>query len=241
MDLKETQLLEDQAKSHWYYASKAKAMQAFLPKNPPGVVLDVGAGSGFFTHELLASGKAKQAWCVDTSYLADYDQAIDDKMVYYRKSAEPLNVQQVLLMDVLEHVEDDEQLLRQYIDKVPSGCWFLITVPAFSFLWSDHDIFLEHKRRYTITQLESVVRNSGLRLQTSAYYFGLIFPLAVITRLAQRLIKMMAHSSGDPQSQLKQHHRFTNEILSFLCKFELLFFKANRIAGLSIFCLAQKP
>lgn len=241
MDLKETQLLGEDAKGHWYYAAKAKAMLAFLPKAPIEEVLDVGAGSGFFSKELLALGKAKRAWCVDTSYLNDHDQTVDGNIIFYRKSVDQLNVQQVLLMDVLEHVDDDEQLLRQYIDKVPSGCWFLITVPAFSFLWSDHDVYLEHRRRYTLEQIDSLVRRSGLHLQVSAYYFGLIFPLAVLTRLAQRIGKSIFRVKASPQSQLKQHHLLINSVLKSLCKFELLFFKANRLAGLSIFCLAQKP
>ena len=52
-----------------------------------------------------------------------------------------------MIADVLEHVDDDLALLRQYAAKLGEGGRIVITVPAFSFLWSGHDVFLEHRRR----------------------------------------------------------------------------------------------
>ena len=62
----------------------------------------------------------------------------------------------LLYMDVLEHVDDDLGLLTAYLDQLERGGRVLITVPAFDFLWSNHDIFLEHKRRYTLKQVEAL-------------------------------------------------------------------------------------
>jgi hypothetical protein len=142
----------------------------------------------------------------------------------------------VLLMDVLEHVDDDVGLLKAYVDKVPSGSRFLITVPAFQFLWSGHDDFLEHKRRYTLAQLEAVVRNTGLTVKQGAYYFGLVFPIAATLRLLPK-----GAQPSPPRSQLKQHHPLVNTMLKTLCSVELPFMGANRLAGLTVFVLAQKP
>src|SRR3546814_19735603 len=64
-------------------------------------------------------------------------------------------------MDVLEHVEDDAGLLRTYLDKAPPQAQAVITVPAFQFLWSHHDVFLEHHRRYTLKTLSRVVERAG--------------------------------------------------------------------------------
>ena len=55
----------------------------------------------------------------------------------------------ILLMDVLEHVDDDVGLLRAYAEPARPGTRFIVSVPAFSWLWSAHDEFLEHRRRYT--------------------------------------------------------------------------------------------
>ncbi|QZP35789.1 class I SAM-dependent methyltransferase [Pseudomonas sp. DR48] len=236
MDLKETDILGSSIDRHWYYASKAAATMRLLGTTPYRRILDVGAGSGFFSHHLLTHSSASEAWCVDISYDADSDATTDGKPVHYRRSIEAVDADLVLLMDVLEHVDDDVGLLKAYVEKVPSGSRFLITVPAFQFLWSGHDDFLEHKRRYTLAQLEAVVRNCGLTVKQGAYYFGLVFPIAATLRLLPK-----GAQPSPPRSQLKQHHPLVNTILKTLCNIELPFMGANRLAGLTVFVLAQKP
>ncbi|AXP01921.1 class I SAM-dependent methyltransferase [Pseudomonas bijieensis] len=235
MDLKETDILGPDIGQHWYYRSKARAMLHMLKGTSANTLLDVGAGSGFFSHHLLTHTATAQAWCVDISYPADSDASTAGKPVRYRRAVDSLDADLVLLMDVLEHVDDDVGLLKSYVDKVPSGSRFLITVPAFQFLWSGHDDFLEHKRRYTLKQLETVVAQAGLQVQQGAYYFGLVFPIAAGLRLLQR------KSHGAPKSQLARHHPLVNGVLRSLCSLERPIMGANRIAGLTVFCLAQKP
>jgi 2-polyprenyl-3-methyl-5-hydroxy-6-metoxy-1,4-benzoquinol methylase len=236
MDLKETDILGSSIDQHWYYASKAAATMRLLGTTPYKRILDVGAGSGFFSHHLLTHSSASEAWCVDISYDADSDATTGGKPVHYRRNIDAVDADLVLLMDVLEHVDDDVGLLKAYVEKVPSGSRFLITVPAFQFLWSGHDDFLEHKRRYTLAQLEAVVRNTGLTVKQGAYYFGLVFPIAATLRLLPK-----GAQPSPPRSQLKQHHPLVNTILKTLCSVELPFMGANRLAGLTVFVLAQKP
>lgn len=237
MDIKEIDILGDDIGDHWYYASKAKAMQAMLGKEPASRILDVGAGSGFFSQYLLRKTSAGEAWCVDISYDADSDAALQDKPIHYRRAIGPVDADLVLLMDVLEHVDDDTALLKGYVERVPSGSRFLITVPAFQFLWSGHDVFLEHRRRYVLAEIEQVVRAAGLQLQSKSYYFGAVFPLAAMLRLSERL-----HGGSVPaRSQLTRHGKLVNGVLSALCAAEVPLLKLNRLAGLSAFCLARKP
>ena len=161
MDLKETDILGASINEHWYYRSKANAMIRLLSGVSPSIILDIGAGSGFFSKKLLSDTMAIEAWCVVISYESDSDDLEAEKPIYFRKSVGKVNADLVLLMDVLEHVDDDVGLLREYVTKVPRGAKFLISVPAFQFLWSGHDVFLEHKRRYRLNQMERVVRQAG--------------------------------------------------------------------------------
>ncbi|PVZ59914.1 methyltransferase [Pseudomonas sp. B1(2018)] len=236
MDLKETAILGDSIGEHWYYCSKAAATRRLLGDAPIKRILDVGAGSGFFTHHLLTHTEAREAWCVDISYLADSSATTAGKQVHYRRGIETVDADLVLLMDVLEHVDDDLGLLKAYVDKVPSGSRFLMTVPAFQFLWSGHDDFLEHKRRYTLAQFETLARNAGLTVQRGAYYFGAVFPIAAALRLLPH-----GRQGAVPRSQLKRHHPLVNNVLKTLCKLELPLLGMNRLAGLSVFVLARKP
>jgi SAM-dependent methyltransferase len=233
MDLKEEDILGDDIGQHWYYQSKAAALCRMVDGLRPQRLLDVGAGSGFFSRHLLANG-AQSALCVDVGYQRSWDETVGGKPVLYRRDCDATDCDLVLMMDVLEHVDDDVGLVRHYASRVPSGAHFLVTVPAFRFLWSGHDVFLEHKRRYTLAEIERSMRDAGLAVVRGAYYFGAIFPLAAAVRLATR---------GDPtpRSSLRKHGALGNRLLAAACAIELPLFPLNRLAGLSAFVLAKKP
>jgi 2-polyprenyl-3-methyl-5-hydroxy-6-metoxy-1,4-benzoquinol methylase len=234
MDLKEEDILGADIGRHWYYRSKAAALRRAVGRLAPKRILDIGAGSGFFSRHLLAEGSAQSALCVDIGYAADRDDSVAGKPVLYRRDTGPTDCDLVLMMDVLEHVDDDRGLVRLYADKVPSGAHFLATVPAFQFLWSGHDVFLEHKRRYRLPEIEKTMTDAGLEVVHGAYYFGFIFPLAAAVRLATR-------GDTSPKSSLSRQGAITNGLLMLACAAELPLFPINRLAGLSAFVLARKP
>jgi len=238
VDLKEEDILGEAISGHWYYRSKASALLDYVKNLKPQTVLDVGAGSGFFSKELLKKTEAKNAVCVDTSYPSERSELISGKSVRYSTHSGPLDADLVLMMDVLEHVDDDVGLLREYTGKVSAGTHFLVTVPAFSFLWSGHDVFLDHKRRYTLKEIEKVIENAGLIVERGSYFFGLVFPLAAIMRLLDGNFNSQSHP---PRSQLKKHSPITNATLIGLCTVDRLLLRINRLAGLTSFCLARKP
>lgn len=234
MDLKEEDILGSDIGRHWYYRSKAAALRRMVGALKPQRILDVGAGSGFFSRHLLTEGGAQSALCVDVGYERNRDEAVDGKPVAYRRDCDATDCDLVLMMDVLEHVDDDAGLVRHYATKVPAGAHFLVTVPAFRFLWSGHDVFLEHKRRYTLPQIEKTLRDAGLEIVKGAYFFGFIFPLAAAVRLATR-------GDTQPRSSLSKQGALTNGLLVAACAAELPLFPMNRLAGLSAFVLAKKP
>jgi len=234
MDLKEEDILGAAIGRHWYYRSKAAALRRAVGRLAPKRLLDVGAGSGFFSRHLLSETPAESALCVDIGYPADRDDSVAGKPVRYRRDTGPTDCDLVLMMDVLEHVDDDRWLVRHYADRVPNGAHFLVTVPAFEFLWSGHDVFLEHKRRYRLPGIEAALRDAGLEIVRGSYYFGLVFPLAAAVRLADR-------NTTEPRSSLKKQGALTNALLTAICAAELPLFPWNRLAGLSCFVLARKP
>lgn len=239
MDVKEIDILGDTIDNHWYYKSKAKALLHFVGHENISTILDIGAGSGFFSKYLLTYSNAQEAWCVDINYDNDFDKIVANKIMHFRQGIDLINADLVLLMDILEHVDDDVALLESYINKVPCGTNFLISVPAFKFLWSKHDVYLEHKRRYTISQIENTIKSAGLKIKSSSYFFGAVFPIAATIRITEGIFSKYI-STSTPSSQLKQHHPYINEILATLSNWELRLMKYNRMAGLTAFCLAEK-
>jgi 2-polyprenyl-3-methyl-5-hydroxy-6-metoxy-1,4-benzoquinol methylase len=236
MDVKEQDILGEAIGQHWYYRAKGGAMRRLLGARPVRHVLDVGAGSGVFSKLLLEHG-AEQATCVDPAYPIEQESAHAGRPIRFVHQAERSDADVVLLMDVLEHVDDDTGLLREYATPAAPGTRFLMTVPAFQWMWSGHDVFLEHRRRYTLPMLEAVVREAGLVPVTGCYFYGLTLPLAAARRAAKRLTQ-----AGVPaaQSDLKRHSGLVNAILYGVCRAEMAFFDKNRMAGLSVFCLAER-
>lgn len=236
MDLREADILGDAISGHWYYRSKAKAMVRLLGSRHFRRILDVGAGSGFFSRHLLSNSIADEAWCVDVCYDGDAESRVGNKPIHFRRRIESVNADLILLMDVLEHVDDDVALLSGSTKDAHEEALFLISVPAFSFLWSSHDVFLGHLRRYTLKDIEAVVRQAGLAPIRGGYYFAALLPIAGSIRLAEKIIRPKFRS---PKSQLQQHHPAINKALEFVSEAELGVFPHNRVAGLTAFCLAK--
>jgi hypothetical protein len=115
----------------------------------------------FFSKALLANGTISEAICVDIGYLDEWEERCGGHPIRYRQAVGEVAVDIVLMMDVLEHVHDDVGLVSDYAARVPHGTVFLVTVPAFQALWSAHDEFLEHRRRYSLKQAESVLTSGG--------------------------------------------------------------------------------
>ena len=153
----------------------------------------------------------------------------------YVRSVETVDADAVLMIDVIEHVDDDIALIRDYGDRAAPGTKFLISVPAFQFLWSSHDEFLEHRRRYTLSSLKTSVTAAGLRPIKSRYFFGLIFPAVAAMRAFE-------NKNAPAESQMRPAPNWLNASLVALHDLErLALFPFNRLAGVSAFCLAEKP
>ena len=172
MDVKEEGLIHGAIGDHWYYKSKARAIAATLKGVPVNGVLDVGAGSGFFSKYLLIHTAAKEATCVDTAYEKDSEETAGGKKIRFVRSGGKTDADLVLLMDVLEHVDDDNGLLTQVMAGTNAGTHCLITVPAFQSLFTEHDRALKHFRRYRRSQLAGEVAAAGLQILDSGYLFA---------------------------------------------------------------------
>ncbi len=98
---------------------------------------------------------------------------------------EPAHV--VTLLDVVEHIDDDVAALRAVARLLRHDGIAIVTVPALRWLWSDHDVALHHKRRYTKETLSELFARAKFRVERISYYTSLLFPLLASTRIASQL------------------------------------------------------
>ncbi|HEX5365128.1 MAG TPA: methyltransferase domain-containing protein [Acidimicrobiales bacterium] len=130
-----------------------------LDGRTPRRVLDVGAGDGWFAEELQGeTATGSQVVCWDVNY-AGADLRTDLPAGVARTVEEPGgSFDLVLLLDVLEHVEDDARFLDGSVlpHLAPDGL-LVVTVPAYQRLYSSHDRALGHHRRYSPARLRALL------------------------------------------------------------------------------------
>ena len=230
MDLIETQL-KDPIK-HWYYRHKFSAIKTSISRDVQNakVLVDVGAGSALFSHEILKSAHYLTCLAIDTGYTTPRLEDPQNRITYlqsdYRVSGDIY-----LFTDVLEHVSNDVGLLKAYVDTAPSGALFVITVPAFMSLWSGHDVFLKHVTRYRKESLSDCVINAGLTVESMRYLYVPLFPLVWFIR--------KLNVSKKSKSQMRDHGRMLNAAANFILKFDSLLARFN-LFGMSIILSARK-
>ena len=83
MDLKEAHILGNSISEHWYYVAKGRAMRDFIGTLKSPAVLDVGAGSGIFSRQLLDAGVCESAVCVDPNYAHEYEEQHNGKTIRF--------------------------------------------------------------------------------------------------------------------------------------------------------------
>jgi hypothetical protein len=141
----------------------------------------------------------------------------------------------ILMMDVLEHIKDDALVLNDAtLHLAPRGHVF-ITVPAFNWLFSAHDRFLGHYRRYSARSLAALIaRCSDLEIVNVHYYYASVFPLAAPLRLMRR------GQTASTASDLKFLPKFVNWFLRVVTYLELPLARWNHFFGLSVVALCRK-
>jgi len=233
VDLKELNSVDPN--EHWYYQAKLRSIVTNVSRAGflGGHIVDVGAGSGFFSAGLKLGYPESSLLCVDPNYSIDQVRTTQD--VEFARTA---NVDQLkkaslfLFIDVLEHVRDDLSLLNTYVRHASPGALVVVSVPAFMSLWSGHDVFLEHFRRYRRREVLNLTKNAGLEMLHSQYLFGTTFlPLWVLRK---------TYKSSLPESQMKEVATPVNRTLSTLFRIEH-HLRWNPIMGSTFLLIARVP
>jgi SAM-dependent methyltransferase len=104
--------------------------------------------------------------------------------------------------DVLEHIEEDEQVLSQVKEALkPNGVLFL-TVPQHDWLWSAVDVHACHARRYEMRDLHKKLEVAGFQLLRSTSFVTTLLPAMMVSRLFQN---KSSDIKFDSSAELKIH------------------------------------
>lgn len=161
------------------------------------IVLDVGCGDSYVVESLAQQQPGARFYAVDSAFtpelIAHFSPRLPSNVALFSALDEvPADgrASLVLLMDVMEHVEDDRGLLHTLLGRsfFSSATRLLITVPSYPGLWSAHDRFLGHYRRYTRRSLQAVLHGVGLDALEAGYFFFSLLPTRVLEMLKDRAV-----------------------------------------------------
>jgi len=143
-----------------------------------------------------------------------------------------------MALDLLEHLDDDVQALREFARLLKPGGSLVLFVPAFNFLWGLQDKVSHHRRRYTAGELEQKLKSVGFSIDRLTYANMFLFPLIWMGRLLLRLSGNRI--KGTSENDL--HPGWSNGLLQaiFAAERPLLHY-ANLPFGVSLFCIAKNP
>lgn len=175
--------------TNWYLSARedviASFVRRFCPPRPTDTVVDVGGGTGRILARVAGSAHAV-AVEDDESLLRVGRERYGVTFVRANASSGlPLrsgSASLVLLLDVLEHLDDDAALLGEVRRVLRPGGRALVTVPAFRMLWSQHDEQHHHRRRYSKRGLLQVIGRGGLECVHLTFYNSLLFPMILAAR-----------------------------------------------------------
>jgi hypothetical protein len=138
---------------------------------------------------------------------------------------------------VLEHVEDDLGALVELRRVASAEGLLLITVPAYQWLWTEHDVQLHHVRRYTLQTLRGRVRDAGWDVVRATYFNSIALPFVAGARVAER------KSSRTGRTDLDRTPAALNGVLELPMKFEAWMIRhgAHLPAGVSVGMLCRNP
>lgn len=246
MNIEEYERMYQLEDTYWWFQGRMHMilgiLERYMRREPrPGRVLDVGCGTG------LMLGKLKH-WNpigLDFSPLSlEYcSQRGIRNLLRGDVTALPFKdncLDLVLALDLIEHVERDDRMVDEVFRVLRPGGYFMATVPAHQWLWSDHDISLHHHRRYSHGNFRELLAGAGLRPVKYSYGISFTYPGVVAFRMAEKMLKR-AKPDG-PKAHLIHLPGFMNQSLIEVLKLEATLLRHMDLPfGVSLMALCRKP
>jgi SAM-dependent methyltransferase len=198
-----TEMADTEAK-HWWFTARRSLLEEFISeiKLPEqSRILEVGSGTGGNLDMLSKFGIVSAMEMDQTARTISSSKTGNkyDIRAGFCPSDIPFKAEKfdlICLFDVLEHIEPDvETLVALKALLKPSG-YILVTIPANKWMWSAHDTFLHHKRRYSKKEFVSKINASGFVHTRISYFNTLLFPVAAAIRLKDKLLNTKTASGS---------------------------------------------
>ncbi|MDP2749606.1 MAG: class I SAM-dependent methyltransferase [Nanoarchaeota archaeon] len=195
-------------------------------------ILVIGCGVG---NDLVAIKKyAKKLVVIDVNKKALNNITLDlvkKKMNASSMSFKNESFDVILSFDVFEHIKNDKRAFDECRRVLKKEGFLIMTVPAYSALYSSYDVMLKHYRRYDFLDLSN--KTKSLRVVYKSYWNCILFLPFCVDRLFKKFKKHKAYGTINP---------ILNRLLFRLMNFEnFLIKKGLRLPFGMTLCLILQP
>ena len=199
-------LYQSEEKNFWFRVRNkiiGNAITRYL--SPRSRILEVGCGNGYVSRYLKKMGHRVE--CADLFFDGlQFCKERDAGYLYYQCNLlDRLFIEEfdgICAFDVLEHIDDDDAVLKNMHDALKPGGTLFITVPADRRLWSVMDIYAEHKRRYSMKELRTKIEGNGFKVIKMSYFMTLLYPCILLSRKFSLRTKSL--NDEDMKKQIKK-------------------------------------
>jgi SAM-dependent methyltransferase len=191
---------------HWWYRGRRRIIDEVLRRLELGRdarILDAGCGSGRNMVELARYGTVTGIELAPAS--VEVARARGAGEVVAGSLAEALPFEDgsfdfAVSLDVIEHLDDDRAVLGELRRVIRPQGQLLVTVPAYQWLWSSHDVINHHRRRYTRPTLLAAARDAGWEPVRTTHFNALLLPAAIAHRSLERVRPPKDGATSDLES-----------------------------------------
>lgn len=252
---------------HWWYRGMRHNLYALLSHHwdwqnqPQPLILDAGCGTGANLQQLLSGFgnrlNTQQAFGFDLAGEAlqfSVQRGLQGHLAQGSITQIPFasdSFDIVISFDVLNNLPDDSAGFSEVGRVLRHGGLFIVNLPAYQFLYSEHDLAIRGQRRYNAKLVAQRLGEAGMRVERQTYLNTLLFPPAALVRLLKarkvtarpELITAAESSEANVHSDLTPPHPVINRVLETVMSAEsqlLAKTNLNLPFGLSIMTLARK-
>jgi SAM-dependent methyltransferase len=235
---------------HWWFRWRFELITRLVGEQKTGPnfrILDAGCGTGQMLKHLEELGDAIG---IDTSTQAlTFAQSRGVKKLVQGSITDvpfpEATFDCIVVLDVIEHVEDDSKILQSLHQVLKPGGRLIVTVPAYKLLWSAHDEINHHKRRYTATHLRQLMEEAGYSVDRVTYcntiFFLPVFAIRKFKNLVRKARAANGHHPDGLESDLGDYPEFMNEAAFRVMQLENgLMRHVNLPFGVSILAVAER-
>lgn len=190
-------------RGHAWYRARARLVGELIAQanDSDPLILDAGCGTGAFAAALAA--EQRRVVAVD----AELPDALDPRVQYARADVAQLpfpdeTFDVVLLLDVLEHVQDDVAVLAEVSRVLRRTGSVILTVPALKRLWGPRDELAGHVRRYELEELRDALVSAGLGVERIGFWAATTLPLLAVSRAVSRRRPSVLRAEEHPPALL---------------------------------------